>query len=94
MDESATDERARIDQPDLNVGVEGGVLTIQADARHVATAEPVYREYELAGFFRQFELSEEVNQEGIVAEFKHGVLTLRLPKVEKAKPRRIEMKVV
>jgi HSP20 family molecular chaperone IbpA len=34
-----------------------------------------------------------VDSERISAELKHGVLTLRLPKKEKAKPRRIEVSV-
>lgn len=77
----------------LNVGVKEGVLTIQANAAHASPGEPVYREYELSSFFRQFEISEELDQERIQAELKHGVLTLRLPKAEKAKPRQIEVKV-
>jgi HSP20 family protein len=51
------------------------------------------KEFELLNFYRQFELSEEVDPDGIAAELKHGALTLRLPKWEKAKPRKIEITV-
>lgn len=74
---------------DLDVSVERGVLTIQARAAHAAPGTPIYREYELSGFFRQFRLPEAVDVGGIAADVKHGVLTLRLPRAEQAQPRRI-----
>jgi HSP20 family protein len=36
-------------------------------------------------------LSQRVNQDGIAAEIRDGVLTLRIPKVDEAKPRRIQV---
>jgi HSP20 family molecular chaperone IbpA len=53
------------------------------------TGHELHREYGLMDFFRQFELTDRVHQEGITANLQHGVLTLTLPKAEKAKPRRI-----
>jgi HSP20 family protein len=78
---------------DLDLRVDNNVLTLQGKASHAASGEAIYREYELVNFFRQFELSEQVDQENIAADFKQGVLTLHLPKVEKPKPRQIEVKV-
>lgn len=76
----------------LDVRVENNLLTIRGKAAHAAPGGPVYREYGLVNFFRQFELNEKVDQSKISAELKHGVLTLNLPKAEEAKPRKIDVK--
>jgi HSP20 family protein len=77
----------------LNVRLEDSILTIQAKAQHAIAAEPIYREFELVNFFRQFELSDQVDQGKITARLNNGVLTLELPKAEKAKPRQIAVQV-
>jgi len=76
----------------LEVRVDNNLLTIRGKAAHTAPGQPVYREYTLVNFFRQFELNDKVDQNKISAELKHGVLTLSLPKAEEAKPRKIEVK--
>lgn len=82
-----------VDQAGLDIRVEDDILTLKGRTSHAAAGTPIAREYELLNFFRQFELSDEVNVDGIRAELKHGVLTLYLPKREKAKPRKIDVTV-
>ena len=77
---------------DLDLRLENDLLTIRATPYHLAPGEAVQREYELVNFFRQFELSEQVDQDRVSAEMKHGVLTVHLPKARKTKPRQIEVK--
>jgi HSP20 family protein len=55
-------------------------------------SRPVQREYELIGFYRQFQLPEEIDAARISAELKNGVLTVFLPRMERAEPRRIEVR--
>jgi HSP20 family protein len=77
----------------LDVRVENNMLTIRGKAAHGGAGEPLHREYQLVDFFRQFELGDKVDQSKISAELKQGVLTLKLPRVEEAKPRKIEVAV-
>jgi HSP20 family protein len=77
----------------LNVRVENNLLTILGRTAHWSPGDILYREYDLVNFFRQFELSEKVDQAKISAELKNGVLTLNLPKAEESKPRKIDIRV-
>ena len=75
----------------LTIDLHEGVLTItgRAEQPDAPSERPVFQEY-LAGVFqRSFTLSEAIDQERIQAALKHGVLRLRLPKVDRAKPRQI-----
>ena len=82
-----------VEPSDLEVRIEENILTIQGRAKHAIDKEPIYREFELGNFFRQFELSDQVDQEKITARLRHGVLTMELPRAEKAKPKQIPVQV-
>lgn len=78
---------------DLDLRVENQVLTLRGKVSRERPAEPRYEEFRLLDYFRQFQLSEDFDQEKIQAELTHGVLSVSLPRAEQAKPRRIEVKI-
>jgi len=82
-----------VESKDVDIRVENNVLTIRGKVIARENGDRIYAEFELCDFLRQFQLSQEVDQEKISAETKNGVLTVHLPKQEAAKPRQIEVKV-
>ena len=78
-----------IDPAHLEVRVAQNILTLRGQTQSQMPGDLRSREYTLVSFFRQFELGERIDQDGIRAELKHGVLTLTLPKAAKAQPRAI-----
>jgi HSP20 family molecular chaperone IbpA len=84
-------------------GVEKNALSINVDGRTLTVEAPlslgednalvsIYAEIKASNYRRVFELSGELDTTSIDAGFVDGVLTLRIPKLERAKPRRIDVK--
>ena len=78
---------------DLDVQFENGELAIRGKCapRH-GGGTLLFSEYGVGDFYRAFGIAQEVDASRISAELKNGVLTLRLPKSEAVKPKRIEVK--
>jgi HSP20 family molecular chaperone IbpA len=79
----------------LTVRVDGESLVLEATA---STAQPegmqlIYGEAQFPSYRREFTLSRELDASRIEASLKDGVLRLAIPKLEEAKPRRIEVRV-
>ena len=78
----------------IELDVERNVLTVKAERRPVATGEHVemqVAERPLGVFSRQLFLGDTLNTDQIKADYDVGVLTLRIPIAEQAKPRKIEI---
>jgi HSP20 family protein len=79
----------------IDVRFEDGELRIHAPvaARHQGEHRFLLEEYGVGDFYRTFRLGQDIDATKIEARFADGVLTLKLPKIEAVKPRRISVNV-
>lgn len=77
---------------DLEVDMEGGLVTVRGEKRRREEGGRArWSERAYGSFVRSFSLPSEVDPEQASASFEDGVLMLRFPKRESARPRRIEI---
>lgn len=79
----------------LHVRIDADALTIEGEVTLPLAdgLEPSHVEVQSPRYQRTFTLGKELDSEKVAAEFRHGVLKLSIPKVEHAKPRKIEVQV-
>ena len=85
-----------LDKSQLNVEVEDGVLTISGDKHGVWEedgAKVIRRELKASSFKRSFQLGELLDGDNIKANFKDGVLSISVPKIEPEKPKKTFVKI-
>ena len=76
---------------DVDIDLRDGVLTLSGSVKpwEGSAESNVLVEFEIGKYYRQFTLSEAIDQDRIEAQLEDGVLRLNLSKAEKALPRRI-----
>ncbi len=81
---------------ELEVTVEKNVLTIKGEHRHDELSEDgkVFRRENIYGVFqRSIRLAENLNTDGIAATFRHGMVTVMIPRKEEEKPKALRIPV-
>ena len=88
-------EMPGVDEKSIDVTLDNDVLTLRGQVTPVTPKgyELVYSEYEIGDFERSFSINESINADKIEAQYSSGVLTVRLPKAEPAKAKKIEVKI-
>ncbi len=82
-----------VEKQNIDIKVEKNVLSVegQIDFGKYEDVKPVYTEYNVGHFSRSFSISRDIDSANISAKIEDGVLTLHLPRVKEAAPRRIEV---
>jgi len=82
-----------VDSKNVDIDIRENKLPIigRIDAIEKEKEITIYKEFNWGDYFRQFTLSDLINQEKITAKMDNGVLRLVLSKAEKAKPQKIKV---
>jgi len=86
-------EMPGVSKENVEVNVDDGVLTVEGriEFSKYERLQPVYSEYNVGPYRRSFQISNQIDHSKIAAQMRDGIMTLELPKVETAKPRRIQV---
>jgi len=76
----------------IEINLEGDLLTIRGNVAESTEELPaLYSEYKVGDFETTLRIAGEIDRDKIEAELKDGILTVNMPKSEKAKPRQIKV---
>ncbi len=86
-----------VKKEDLNVSVQDGMLTINAESRYEDEQKKdgrlIRQERRYGKYVRSMRLGKDVDSSRVKAEYRDGILELKLPKVEEVKPKKIAIDI-
>ena len=85
-----------LSKKDVKISINNRVLNLHGERKEEKENEDgkfYYRERHIGSFSRSFQLPETVNEDGIQASFRNGVLSIELPKLEESLPKDLEIKI-
>lgn len=86
-----------VKKEDLNVSVQDGVLTINAESKYEDEEKKegrlIRQERRYGKFVRSMRLGKDVDSSNVKADYNDGVLELKLPKIEEVKPKKIAIDI-
>jgi HSP20 family protein len=88
---------AGVKASDLDIMIQNDMVTIRGERKKEIEVNPenyFYQECYWGPFSRSIVLPEEIKSEGVSAELKNGILTIRLPKVQKTKATKIKVREI
>ncbi len=83
-----------VNSEQLQIDIDQGVLTLEAETDIKLSGERLFTEFSPSGYYRQFRLPENLDLDKVDAQLDSGVLTLKLPRVDRVMPKRIEVKTL
>ncbi len=87
-----------VDRKDIDVSINDGMLTISAERRKETEGKDkegrvIRRETRYGNYVRSMRLDASVDTQNVKASYQDGILKLSLPKVEEAKPQKIDIDI-
>ena len=80
-----------VEKGDVEITADKNTLIVVGNVKNEKLGNAVYQETRVGNYRREFTLPDDVDTDKISAEMNGGVLTINIPKPEKAKPKRIEI---
>ena len=80
-----------VEKEQVEITAEKNTLTVIGNVNRESLGDVVYQETKVGNYRRQFTLPDDVDSDKITADMKDGLLTIKISKPEKAKPKKIQI---